>query len=71
MMVSKPALTAPLSTRLLHSTEEGDKPGDGDMPGIHGRPLSRDTYAGIFFVDLRIPDQDRDRRVSPKDIALQ
>jgi predicted AlkP superfamily pyrophosphatase or phosphodiesterase len=54
---------------FLHSSEEADKMGVGDLAAIHGSPWAYCTYVPILFVGPGIPHQTVSRRVGPYDIA--
>ncbi len=54
---------------FLHSTEEADKLGIGEIAAIHGSPWAYDTYVPIFFAGHGVPAQSIARRVETTDIA--
>lgn len=54
---------------FLHSTEEAEKMGIGNIAAIHGSPWNYDTHVPIFFAGGNVPPQTISRPVGPQDIA--
>ena len=54
---------------FLHSSDEAEKMGVGDLAAIHGSPWTYCTYVPILFAGPGIPHRTVSRRVGPHDIA--